>query len=230
MRRFLIGGLPLILVLVLAACGGDDKKDNGGSGGGGVSTPLPTTAATDVPTATTIPIITNPTLPPAATIDVQNPSGNTAGNAGQPSSQTSPIPTRGGGPTLPPTWTPSSGNNAAAITPSAIPATVIESTFERPAICNTFVPDYTQTPDQHLVNTDLTIYWFPVEAEGVTYKVDLYNRAGVVVFSTEVPETQITFTGDYFPSRGTYYWVVQANQNGVLMNCGPIDNEVFVSG
>lgn len=229
MRRLSLWGL-LILVLILAACGGDKDKDNGGASRGSENTPLPTTTATDVPTATTIPIITNPTLPPPATIDVRSPNSNaTSGNVGQPTSQTAPIPTRGGGPTLPPTWTPSSGSSAAT-TPSVAPPTLVIPTFERPAICDSFAPDYERNIDQHFVNTDLTIYWFPVAAEGVIYAVELYDVAGVVVFSTEIPETQITFTGDYFPTRGTYYWTVRAKQNGAVIDCGAIDNEVFVNG
>ena len=187
--------------------------------------------ATDLPTATTIPVITNPTLPPAATIDVRNPNANaTSANAGQPAGgPTSPNPTRSGGPTLPPTWTPSSGNGS-ILTPSAVPVTQVEPTFERPAICANFVPDYSRNIDQHYIETDLTIYWFPVDDAEVTYVVELYDVASVVVLSTEVTEAQITFTGNLFPSRGTYYWTVRAKQNGVIINCGAIDNEVFVNG
>lgn len=229
MRRFSLWGV-LVIALVLAACGGDKEKDDGGSGGAVENTPIPNITATDVPTATTIPVITNPTLPPAATIDIRNPSSNTSsGSTSQPANQASPIPTRGGGPTLPPTWTPSSGNSAAQ-TPSAIPATLAEPTFERPAMCNSFIPDYTLNIDQHFVETDLTIYWFPVDAPGVTYTVELYDVAGVVVFSSEVAETKVTFVGDLFPSRGNYYWAVRAKQNGIILNCGAIDNEVFVNG
>ncbi|MBI5929104.1 MAG: hypothetical protein HY862_07340 [Chloroflexi bacterium] len=227
MRRFLFLAM-LVLILVLAACG--NKKDNsdGGSGGGNNNTAT-TTIPTDQPTATSIPAITNPTLPPAATIDVSNPNGNTT-SSGAVTSQPSPQPTRGGGSTLPPTWTPSSGVAATAITPSAIPPTVIQPTIGRLEICINFAPDYTRNVDQHIVSTDLTIYWFPVDGEGITYVVELYNVAGVVVYSTEIPETQVTFAADLFPTRGTYYWNVRAKQNGVDVPCGAIDNEIFVNG
>lgn len=234
MRRFSIWGLLLILALVLAACGGDDKKDDGGDSGGGetINTPLPAIVATALPIATaTFPPITNPTLPPAATIDVRNSNGNAAsGNTRQPTAQTSPLPTRGGAATLPPTWTPSSGNNSVGVTPSVVSPTVVEPTIERPAICETFAPDFQKNPDQHYIDSDLTIYWLPVSSEGVAYSVELYDPSNVMIFTTEVTETQITFTGDHFPSRGMYYWVVQAKLNGVVINCGVVDNEVFVSG
>lgn len=228
MRRRLFWGLLAMLMLLAACGGGDDDKDNGSSGGDVVSTDLPT--PTTMPTATVPTINVSTPLPPVAT-DAGSQSDTTSSIQGeQATAIPTPFPTRRSGPTLPPTWTPTVRPSPTIVIPTAITPTEIPPTIERLVMCASFEPDYAQNLEQHFVNTDLTVYWFPVEATGITYVVELYNVAGELVLSMEIPETQITFTGDQFPTVGTYFWTVKAKQNGALVDCGFTENEIFVSG
>jgi hypothetical protein len=243
MRRMKFISLGL-LAIVLVACGGGD--DEGGDGGGSNNPAATNTASVqqENPPVNTIAFPTNPPLPPAATIDTSGTGNSNTGSTAQPTGQPSAFPTRGGRSTLPPTWTPAgfqgsgqTGNTPVGSTPGTDLSTnlappTVEPTVERNPICADFSADYVQNQpsEQHYIQTELTIYWFPIAAEGVVYLVQLYDVTGVAVYSVEVPVPQVTFEAAMFPTAGTYAWSVIAYQNGAVVSCGAIDDEIFVFG
>jgi hypothetical protein len=252
MRRMKFISLGLLLAIVLVACGGGDDEGGDGGGSNNPAATSPADTQQNNPPANTTAFPTNPPLPPAATID-PNSAGSGNGN-NQPTVAATPFPTRGGGgATLPPTWTPASfqgsgqtgntpaGGTGATTAPGSTPnnglstnltpPTTEPPTIERDPACANFGPDYdlNQPAERHITEAELTIHWFPVESEGIIYLVQLYDVTGRAVYVVEVPETQVTFAAELFPTVGTYSWTVFAYRNGELTGCGVIDDEIFVS-
>lgn len=205
--------LVLVLLTIVAACGGEDEGDSNGE-----SNEL---AATETPAGAV-----RPTLPPAATIDLN---ATAARRTAAPDSTVTSRPRSG--PTLPPSSTPT-----LTPVPSSTPTSTPTLTYTPPAtelpICQGFAVDSFLNRENRTRREDdeITVYWIPPTAEGnFSYLVRLYNSTEHLLWEATTTDIRYTFDSRYFFSGNIYFWQVTLLQDGVDIGCTPLDDEIIVN-
>jgi hypothetical protein len=125
--------------------------------------------------------------------------------------------------------------------PPTATATIVEGAVANPDnptidanICVSFRPDTVRNQDSEStqIGEGATIYWFRVDAENMTYLVQLYNSDAFSIHVDEIIDLEYTFDATLFTGGvgQAFYWQVIPYQNGApLEACVPLDGEIFVN-
>lgn len=101
-------------------------------------------------------------------------------------------------------------------------------------LCASFRPDTVsnQASESIQVGNDVTIYWFSIQTDNISYVIQLYDSNAFSIYSDEVTNVEHTFDASLFSRNigSVYYWQVIPYQNGSpLEACVPLDGEIFVN-
>ncbi len=101
-------------------------------------------------------------------------------------------------------------------------------------LCASFRPDTVrnQASESIQAGSEVTIYWFSIQADNISYVIQLYDSNAFSIYSDEITTVEHTFDASLFSRNigSVYYWQVIPYQNGSpLEACVPLDGEIFVN-
>jgi hypothetical protein len=209
MKRSLLTIPALVVCFVLAACGGNASPD---------------------PTALPDPASTEPVSAPLGETTEETSGLQAEASPVLPSTST-PLPTaRSGRPTLPPSWTPTTGPTSTAVltpTPSAtqpIPPTAAVSE----TACLNFAVDPERTTASFRLGESPTLAWTPVEGARL-YRVFVFDATETRLHEQLVEATEYTVPADVFQEVGVYGWLSEPLDPVGIQMCFGLGRELEVT-